>query len=183
MDFPKTFTDDAGRQWTVAITFGTLKRVKALCGLSFDDLIATPKSKGDADAAAKPLRDLMDDSGRFSEVLYAILKPDADAAGLSSSQFDDGFQGAATEAAQAAFLQALYDFFPKAPKKMMVKGLIEDAKGMRILETQARKRIAELETTTNEQMIAMMNQTIDEVLRKSAIATPVSSASTPARSP
>ena len=35
----KTFTDNTGRTWTLSVTVGTIKRVRALCGVDLANII------------------------------------------------------------------------------------------------------------------------------------------------
>lgn len=170
--FPRTFKDDLGHEWTVDITVSTLKRVRLLVnGFTFDDLISTPakQTQKELEAAVQPLRDFLDDTVRFSEVLYAILKPQAEAKSLTHEQFDDGFVGHAIGLAKEAFLQALMDFFPQAPKRMMTRGLMEEAKRMTVMEDAARRRMEAMAAEmTDENITKLVNEKIDEVLKKPA---------------
>src|SRR3990167_1952817 len=173
MEFPKTFTDDLGRSWTVDITVSTLKRLKLLCAFSIDSLVSEPDPKSrdmekSAQAAVQPLREFLDDGVRFSEVLYAILKPDADKLGLTPEQFDDGFRWPALTAAREAFLQALHDFFPSPPKRMIVRGLMAEMSRMKILTAAGTKRIEEeLAKMTPAMVEKLANDSIDEALSRS----------------
>lgn len=179
MTFAKTVTDDLGRAWTVDITVSTLKRLAATpCAFSIDSLVGDidSKAKDRAEAAEKaslPLRDFLDDTMRFAEVLFAIVKPEADKLGVTIDQFDEGFRGDSIQSAQEAFLQALHDFFRSPPKKMILRGMIEERKQMKILVAAGRKRMEMmLAQQTPEKLEKLANESIDAALSKSAIASP-----------
>jgi hypothetical protein len=170
--FPKKFVDDLGRSWTVDITVGTIKRVKAAVGFSFDDLVSdAPRKKNHAEAAedaVRPLRAFLDDDAKFSDVLFAIVgsqNPDID-----QSNFDDGMGGLALSLAKSAFVQALHDFFQKSPpKRMLVRGVMEQMQMMKRAETTANKKLAELmasqpdvEAITNQEIEKAMSEAIAE---------------------
>lgn len=170
--FPKKFQDDLGRHWTVDITVGTLKRVKAAVGFSFDDLVSdAPKKKNHAEAAeeaVRPLRTFLDDDARFSDVLFAIVgsqNPDID-----QGKFDDGMGGLALSLSKMSFVQALHDFFQKSPpKRMLVRGIMEQMQMMKRAETTANKKLAELmanqpnvEEITNQEIEKAMSQARDD---------------------
>lgn len=176
--------DTANRTWTIDITVATLRRVKQLANFSFDELIATPTGKKkDHEAIVAPLRAFLDDTGRFLEVLWAILKPDAEKASpcITQDDFDGAFRGQAIDDAQSAFLVGLHDFFPNAPKRMIVKGLIEERKNLAIANRTAQKRMEkEIAEMSPEKVEAMVNKEIDSALSlKSASEPPASSESTP----
>ena len=41
----KTFTDNTGRTWTLSVTVGTIKRVRALCGVDLANIITMESGK------------------------------------------------------------------------------------------------------------------------------------------
>ena len=41
----KTFTDNTGRTWTLSVTVGTIKRVRALCGVDLANIISIEAGK------------------------------------------------------------------------------------------------------------------------------------------
>jgi hypothetical protein len=93
------FTDDQGQAWTLAITVGSLKRLKAL--LPEMDLLNM-----DPALAAR----LSVDPILLCDVLYALVKPQADALGISDAQFGERL-GLSLGKAISAFWLDLTDFF------------------------------------------------------------------------
>lgn len=177
MDLPKKFTDELNRSWVIDINVGTLKRIKAHTGIVLDDLIGTVKAsartanRAEAERLAReaqqPLRDLMDDTSRFMDLLYAILQPDAAKANppISQDDFDAGFRGPTIAAAHAPFLQALHDFFPQAPKKALTRGLIEEMRAMRLTGEAGLKRIEEMASKMSDaEVTRIANQEMDAAM-------------------
>lgn len=98
----KSFMDSAGRTWTLALSIDAAKRVKALLGV---DLLKP------ADGDPPLLTRLGSDVMLVCDVIFAIVKPQADALGVSDEQFGAALGGDAILAAQGAFAEELVDFF------------------------------------------------------------------------
>ena len=108
----KTFTDNAGRTWTVALSIDSIKRVKGLLSVNLLDAIE-----------GKLLERLTADPVLLCDILYCLCKPQADAAGVSDEDFGRAMAGDAIEAATTAFLEELADFFPKGKRELLQKAL------------------------------------------------------------
>ena len=170
----KSFKDDLGREWTVDITTATLLRVKALVGFSFDDLIGKPDKKN-PELAAMPLEDFLDDGEKFANVLYAILKPDAERKGITQEQFHEGFRGEGTQNAVGAFIQALMDFSHNPAKRMVIRGVMMSRRSMKRAEMKAKEMVAKMEAEmTNEKIDAEIEKVFREQSSKVASALPES---------
>ncbi|MEZ6099980.1 MAG: hypothetical protein R3E01_13510 [Pirellulaceae bacterium] len=108
----KTFKDNAGRTWTVAINVDAVKRVRAM--LEIDLLEAVE---------GKLIQQLRDDPILLCDVLYVICKLEADAAEVTDEQFGQGMAGDAIDHATAAFLEELVGFFRKGRRELLAKAL------------------------------------------------------------
>jgi hypothetical protein len=108
----KTFTDTQGRVWTIAITVDAVKRVRALTGT---DLLAV--------AGGDLLERLSTDPVLLADVLYAVVKPEADAKQVSDADFGRALAGDAIGAATTALLQDVVDFFPAPKRALLAKAL------------------------------------------------------------
>jgi len=98
----RTFTDSAGRTWTVSLTLDSVKRVRDLLGVNLLEL----------DQGEPPLLTrLGTDVILLCDVIFAILKPQADAAGVSDAEFGAALGGEVIMAAQKAFYEELVGFF------------------------------------------------------------------------
>lgn len=103
----RTFTDNTGRTWTVAINVATVKRVRELKQVNLMEAVT-----------GGLINKLEDDICLFVDVLYCVCKPEADANNISDEQFGSALAGDALEKATDAFLDELIDFFPGAKRKM-----------------------------------------------------------------
>lgn len=99
----KSFTDTAGRSWTIAINVDAIKRVRSLTQV---DLLSVVEGT------------LIDQLGRdpilLVDVIYAACKPQADQQSVTAEQFGQAMAGDAIDGATQALLTELVDFFPKA---------------------------------------------------------------------
>jgi hypothetical protein len=118
----KTFTDNAGRTWTVAINVDTIKRVKSLLSVNLMEAVE-----------GKLLERLVSDPVLLCDVIYAVCKGEADAKGISDEDFGRAMAGDAIDLGTQALLEELCDFFPQGRRKLLRKALEK----LRRLETLA----------------------------------------------
>ncbi len=105
----KSFTDSENRRWDVSLNVTTLKRVRNITDVDLLTVLDKPDL----------LTELAGDPVRFVDVLYVIVKPQADQLGVSDEQFGSALDGESIEHASNAFLEALVDFFPGARRAML----------------------------------------------------------------
>jgi len=98
----KTFTDNAGRTWTIAITLGSALAVKGKLGI---DLLQ-PEA-GDPPLLTR----LGTDELLLGEVLCALLEQQFEAHKVDEADVRAAFDGRTLLAAQQAFYEELIDFF------------------------------------------------------------------------
>jgi len=98
----RSFTDNAGRTWTLALNLGAVKRLKALLKV---DLLAL--AEGDPPLLTRLGTDVI----LLCDVIFGLVKPQADQAGVSDEDFASGLSGDAILAAQKAFYEELAGFF------------------------------------------------------------------------
>ena len=108
----KTFTDNAGRTWTVAINVECIKRVKTLLSVNLLDAIE-----------GKLIEDLVSDPVLLCDVIYAVCKPEADTNEVSDEEFGRAMAGDAIDNATTALLEELVDFFPSGKRQVLAKAL------------------------------------------------------------
>ncbi len=111
------FTDSEGRAWSVAVTVGSIVRVKK--NLLVD--IAQPIPIGeDAQQEIKPgdplplLAQLASDTLLLASVLWWIIQPQAEAHSCTEDQFLDALDGDHLKLASQAFWSEYESFFRKA---------------------------------------------------------------------
>lgn len=160
----KTFKDSEAAEWQIAINYGAIKRVKGL--------IPDANLAGYADAAGSALplcTRLQVDIEFFCNVLYALVKPQADERKISDEDFGRRLGGEAIFAARAAFFEEWAEFFRQ----------LHQADAVAAIEKQA---------AVMEQATAMTAEKIEAIDVKSLLAqtssasaadSPESSASTP----
>ena len=147
----KPFTDSQGRTWNVTVNVGAIKRVRDLLGVDLLDV-----ANGDL------LSRLADDPCLLVDVLFALCKPEADAAKVTDEDFGRGMVGDALDSGAGVLMKELLDFFPSA---LHARALVKMFREMK--EHQA--TVSELAT--------------DRTPGDSSGDSPASAASTPAASP
>ncbi len=105
----KTFTDNTGRTWTLSVTVGTIKRVRALCGVDLANIITMESGKT---PQVGLLERLASDPVLLVDVLFAVCKPEADTKGITDEEFGRAMAGDAIELAATALLDEIIDFSP-----------------------------------------------------------------------
>ncbi len=123
----RTFKDNAGRTWSVQINVDALKRVKSLLGVNLLEVIE-----------GKLVERLAGDPVFLCDVLFAAVKPEADAQKVSDEDFGRAMGGDALDGATAAFLGELVDFFPQGRRKVLRKAMDKygafEAKALEVAE-------------------------------------------------
>ncbi|HBR19450.1 MAG: hypothetical protein A2Y13_04300 [Planctomycetes bacterium GWC2_45_44] len=125
----KAFTDNAGKTWSVAMTIDSVKRVRDLLGVNLVE----------PEAGEPPLLTrLGTDEILLCDVVYCLIKPQADALGVTDVDFGRALGGDAILAAQTALYEELVDFFQKrgrpdraravAAQKTMIEMAIENVR-------------------------------------------------------
>ena len=157
-----TYKDAKWREWVVSIDVGTLKRIRLLTGCKLDDVF--PKEiadKGAARDAAESYGNFLNDDEKFSEVLYAILKLDADKANVSHEEFDAGLAGDANQRAMLAFHGAFADF-SQNPRRTILRGMNLELKKMT-------KKLATLDAMTDEQLQTAIDKASEAETSKASV--------------
>ena len=155
----KTFTDAAGRTWTLALTLGTAMKVKA----KLDIDLLQPEA-GDPPLLTR----LGTDEMLLGEVLCAMLEGQFETHKVTDDDVRAGFDGQTLLAAQKAFYEELIGFFRSRGRNDRAKAV---AKQMAMIEAAV---------TAVETRIDALD--IDETIRGAMSgASPDRSASTPSR--
>lgn len=116
----RTFKDNEGRTWSVALNVHQMKRVRAHLGIDLVNVIAL-----DPDGKVKV--DLVDriagDPCLLVDILWVCVEEEAKAAGVTDEQFGRSLAGDSIEEATRAFLDELVDFFPGAKRLFLKKAV------------------------------------------------------------
>jgi hypothetical protein len=106
------FTDKNGKEWTIEISIGSVRRVKAMLGIDLLDI-----------SGGNVLESIASDPMRLCDVVYCLCKPEADAAGVDDYTFGEGLGGDAIESAANALIEDLISFFPSRQRAILRKAL------------------------------------------------------------
>jgi hypothetical protein len=106
----KTFADTSARTWAITVNVAAVKRVRELLQVNLLEI---------ADQKAKLLERLVDDPCLLCDILFCLVKPEADAKGISDEDFGRALAGDALGAATDALLSEIADFFPKGRREIM----------------------------------------------------------------
>jgi hypothetical protein len=98
----RIFKDNAGREWTIALSIGDIKRVKDLLGVNLFE----PES-GEPPLLTRIGTDII----LLCDIVYCLIKVQADKLGITDEEFGRALGGEAILAAQKAFYEELIDFF------------------------------------------------------------------------
>jgi len=107
-----SFADAHGKRWTIRVTWGTLRRVKAATGAELIDLLDV--LAGDDGA------DILNNAQLMLDILCACLADELEAAELTPEEFGERFEsGDQVDDAIKALLEAIVDFSPPARRKTL----------------------------------------------------------------
>ncbi len=127
----KTFKDSQGREWNLAINVDAVKRVRSL--LDVDLLEVTD---------GKLLERIASDEVLMVDLVYVLVKPEADAKGVTDEEFGRAMAGDAIDAAYTAFMEELTSFFRNPQRRALLKKALAKLNDLeaRVLD-RAEKRI------------------------------------------
>ncbi len=137
----KTFTDNAGRTWTIAINVDVLKRVRGLVDVNLLDIID-----------GKLIERLYRDPVLLCDVVYAVCKPEADAKSVSDEDFGRAMAGDAIEQATKALLEELVLFSPSPRDRANLQRVLETT--WQVMDRARDLVEARLATVDAEQIVA-----------------------------
>lgn len=98
-----SFNDSTGATWNIQITVADIKRVRSLLGIDLANAFA-----GDDEPLVVTL---MADDARLADVLYCLVKDQADGLGVTDEAFGRRLGGGALAEGQKAFVDEWLDFF------------------------------------------------------------------------
>lgn len=121
----KTFTDESGDSWRVNVTIGKVKDVRQRVNDSAGKSVDLFEFVNDNLAYR-----LFVDPVLFGEILWILCKEEAAGRKIEKEAFLDRLTGETLEAAEAAFVEAFVDFFPKAQRGQVEK-IVQTAREFR----------------------------------------------------
>ena len=130
----KSFKDVNGKDWIISINVGSIKRVRDLLGINLLDCIKS-----------NLIDDLKSDPITLVDVLYCLVKEQADKAGISDINFGEAMAGDALEQATDAFLEELINFFPSQKRGLLAKAMDKVREAEKVAMERAEKQLEELD--------------------------------------
>ena len=110
----KTFSDNAGRTWQFALTIDSAKRVKHLLNVNLLEL-----QEGDPPLLTRLGTDVI----LLCDIIYALIKPQADQLQVTDQQFGAALGGDVILAAQKAVYEELINFFQSLARTDMARAI------------------------------------------------------------
>lgn len=153
----RSFKDTIGRDWTITVTLDSVRRVRADCKFDLSDV-----------TAANFIR-LGSDSMLLGDVLWSLIKPQAEQRGLSATQFFEALSGDCLFAATDALTEGVIDFFDSRRGSALRRLKQKTDEAAKIILQRAE---AQVETITAEQLATAAA----EAANGNRISTPTSSA-------
>ncbi|HUU30835.1 MAG TPA: hypothetical protein VMY69_01890 [Phycisphaerae bacterium] len=129
----KTFTDSQGRTWTVVVNVSAIKRVRDLLQVDLLDV-----------ANGELLSRLADDPVLLVDVLYALVKPEADAQNVTDEDFGRALVGGVLDEAASALMKDLLDFFPSAQRARALGKMVRKIKEQEAALAEALEAVASI---------------------------------------
>lgn len=130
------FTDGTGRTWEIALTIAAAKRVRDLVDVNLLEL----------DRGKPPLLTRLGlDVILLCDVIFALIKPQADPLGVSDSDFAGALGGDVILAAQNAFREELVDFFRKLSRIDLAKAIEAQRQMINLAVQENEHRVDELD--------------------------------------
>jgi hypothetical protein len=165
----RTFSDRTGRVWTVDVNTWSIERVKGLTKVNLLDL-----------ADGQTIARLMTSPILLVNVIWCLIKPEADALGISDEDFGRAMAGDAIDQATTALLEDLADFFPNPRQR---EGIHLVMSRYRATQDQLVEMVIEelpQKLADSEQEARTRARALLSTISKSSTASPAMSASTPA---
>ena len=148
----RSFIDSQDRTWILSVTVNTIRRVRDLVGVDLMTLIT-----GDAKGQPEQLEKLAADPVLLVDTLYAIIKPQADEAGVSDQQFGESLDGDVLDCAITALLEATIDFFPKGRQTALTKLLNQAKQVDQLLARKLTEQVESIDPTQIAEALLLQN--------------------------
>lgn len=158
MEFPKSFTDARGREWTPRIGLVALERMKD-AGIPLEEIVPMPGDKN-PDSAMMSLTAMLHDSCTAVRAIMAILAPALAAAKVDRMDFLESIDTPEVLCTLGLALQgAIIDFFHRSPiRQAMIRQAIK--RGPKMMEAAARSMEAAMDRVNVDEAIKTMEEKI-----------------------
>lgn len=172
------FKDSTGRAWPVTMTVGDIQRVERLAKVN---LARVGEPRPGTDNKHPLLTDLTLDEMLLADVLFALVKPQADRESISDEAFAALLDGPTMAGGMVALREVLIDFF-RDRRPDIVAALV---KNLELIKGQIARNVARAEALTLPPETPETSPTTDPASTPGSTAStsPELSASTPGASP
>lgn len=145
----KVFCDTSGTEWKISVNVLTIKRVLEETGLRLTDIFSSEQK----------ISQFFSDDVKFCEVLWAIVKPQADAAGKDAEQFFAAIDGTVIEQALGALLEKVADFFQEPRRSLLRRVLAKFRAAQQKLTTEGVLAVEKTLETADFETFLLQNHT------------------------
>ncbi len=167
----KQFTDSDGRDWHIKLTIGSVKRVKDVLGV---DLLAIEDGK--PPLLTKLAMDVM----LLCDVIFILLKPQADERNIKDVTFGESLGGDVILAAHNAFFDELVLFSQGRHREDLVEAIQGHRALIEVGLTRAKTVIEKVGVKAKSDLLADIDKTEKRMLGETSTNSPDSAESTPA---
>jgi hypothetical protein len=105
-----SFQDTQGRAWEVTVNYGAMRRVRDSLSVNLMELVGGPL-----------LERVTADPVLLIDILYWVLKPQADERKITPDDFAEIFDGDSVYAASMALRESVINFFPKDKREAALR--------------------------------------------------------------
>ena len=116
----RTFKDNKGRTWEIALNVWQMKRLRDTLGI---DLASVVGANADGSVKVDLIDRIASDPVLLVDILWVLASAQAKAAGVTDEDFGSSLAGDAIEEATRSFLDELVDFFPGARRLFLKKAV------------------------------------------------------------
>jgi len=138
----RVFKDSSGREWTIALNIGAIKRVRDLMKLNGETVDLLSPFSGDPPLSTRLFLDLC----LLVDVLYCICRPQCQERNVSDEDFGAAIAGEESKAAYEAFFEELLGFFQKAGREEAARMVTGNLKLIRAGMAETIRAVDRLET-------------------------------------
>lgn len=136
----KAFKDTAGREWTISVTVGLIRRIKASLQIDLLD----PYGEDDSDAShAKPdaITRMVQSKTMLLECVALALEDQFASQGTTADDVCESFDGSVLRAARSAFLDDYEDFSRSLGEPQIALAVKKVREGLTVAHAEAMRKI------------------------------------------
>lgn len=138
------FTDAKGREWEIAISVLSFRKVRSAVGYDLNKISADP-------TVVSELQTLLSDTEQFGAVLFELVKSQHEEVKLE--EFLEGLAGDALESAREAFVKAYAVFSPSRIRTILLAAV---EKGEEIRSQLASKVTEQMKNLTSKDVVTKL---------------------------